>query len=192
MDLLETLFGAQRQGVLACLLLQPQQALHVRELARLTGTSPGSLHRELARLAACGLLLRSTRGNQVLYQANVDNPVYPELAGLFRKTVGLVAPLRQALQPLAAQIELALVFGSMARGEAHAGSDIDVLVVGSAGFTEVVEALYACQALLGREINPVVYGSEKWRQMLADDDYFARDVLSRPTLMLLGKVHDAG
>ncbi|RQO78389.1 DNA polymerase subunit beta [Aquitalea sp. FJL05] len=192
MDLLETLFGAQRQGVLARLLLHPEQSLHVRELARLTGSSPGSLHRELAKLAACGLLLRSTRGNQVLYQANVANPVYPELAGLFRKTVGLSTPLRDALQPLAGQIELALVFGSMARGEAHAESDIDVLVVGRVGFAEVVEALYPCQAMLGREINPVVYSTEKWQQMRAADDYFVRDVLTRPNLMLLGTIHDAG
>lgn len=86
MNLLDTLFGLQRQRVLSWLLLHPEQVLHVRELARLTGTHAGSLHRELAKLAEAGLLLRSKQGNQVLYQANRQCPVFEELAGLFRKT----------------------------------------------------------------------------------------------------------
>ena len=117
MNLLDTLFGGQRQRVLGWLLLHPDEALHVRELARLTGTHAGSLHRELARLAEAGLLVRSTRGNQVLYQANRSCPVFAELAGLFRKTSGVADVLRSALAPLSAQIVLALVFGSVARGE---------------------------------------------------------------------------
>lgn len=130
MNLLDSLFGGQRQRVLGWLLLHPNEALHVRELARLTGTHAGSLHRELARLAEAGLLIRSTRGNQVLYQANRSCPVFAELAGLFRKTSGVADVLRSALAPLSAQIELALVFGSVARGEETARSDVDVLVVG--------------------------------------------------------------
>jgi len=192
MNLLDTLFGVQRQRALGWLLLHPDDALHVRELARLTGTSAGSLHRELARLAEAGLLTRSARGNQVLYQANRACPVFSELAGLFRKTGGVADVLRAALAPLAGQIELALLFGSVARGEESAHSDIDVLVVGSAGFAEVVTALHGSQNTLGREINPVVYSVPEWQARLARDDHFARDILSRPTILLLGKRHDAG
>ncbi|MBP9609005.1 MAG: MarR family transcriptional regulator [Laribacter sp.] len=192
MNLLDTLFGGQRQRVLGWLLLHPDEALHVRELARLTGTHAGSLHRELARLAEAGLLVRSTRGNQVLYQANRSCPVFAELAGLFRKTSGVADVLRSALAPLSAQIELALVFGSVARGEETARSDVDVLVVGQAGFAEVVAALYPCQETLGRDINPVVYSPDEWRTRQANDDHFVRDILSKPTLPLWGDVNDAG
>lgn len=192
MNLLDTLFGTQRQRALGWLLLHPDNALHVRELARLVQTSPGSLHRELSRLAEVGLLTRNKQGNQVLYQANRACPVFAELAGLFRKTGGIADILCAALEPLAPQITLALVFGSVARGEENSHSDVDVLVVGEAGFAEVVTALHPCQETLGREINPVVYRPAEWQARLAGDDHFARDILSRPTLRLLGELHDAG
>lgn len=192
MNLLDTLFGTQRQRALGWLLLHPDSPFHVRELARLTQTSAGSLHRELSRLAKAGLLTRSSQGNQVLYQANRACPVFAELAGLFRKTGGVADVLRTALAPLAAQITLALVFGSVARGEENSLSDIDVLVVGKVGFAEVVGALHPCQETLGREINPVVYGLAEWQARLAGGDHFANEILSRPTLLLQGELHDAG
>jgi predicted nucleotidyltransferase len=165
--------------------------VHVRELARLTGTSAGSLHRELARLAEAGLLIRSERGNQVLYQANRACPVFAELAGLFRKTGGLADVLRAALLGLADRIRFALVFGSVARGTETSLSDVDVLVVGEADFAEVVMALHPCQEVLGREVNPVVYSEAEWRARIDRDDPFVRDILQNPVMRLLGVMDDA-
>ena len=91
------------------MLLRPELALHVRELARLTSVSPGSLHRELRNLADMGLLLRQETGRQVYYRANVQCPIFEELAGLLRKTAGLVDVLRQALVPLTDKVEMAFV-----------------------------------------------------------------------------------
>ncbi|WP_165670757.1 nucleotidyltransferase domain-containing protein [Metapseudomonas otitidis] len=192
MNLLDTLFGLQRQRVLSWLLLHPEQALHVRELARITDTHPGSLHRELARLAEAGLLLRSQQGNQVLYQANRQCPVFEELAGLFRKTSGVVDVLRAALAPLSASIEYAFVFGSVARGEEQAHSDVDVLVIGSAGFVDLVRALNPCQAQLGREVNPVLYGVQEFQRKLAEGELFIRELVSRPRLFIQGVEDDFG
>lgn len=191
MNLLDTLFGVQRQRALGWLLLHPDDAVHVRELARLTGTSAGSLHRELARLAEAGLLTRSERGNQVLYQANRACPVFAELAGLFRKTGGLADVLRAALLGLAERIRFALVFGSVARGTETSLSDVDVLVVGEADFAEVVMALHPCQDVLGREVNPVVYSEAEWRARVERGDPFVRDILQNPVMLLLGVMDDA-
>lgn len=191
MNLLDTLFGVQRQRALGWLLLHPDDGVHVRELARLTGTSAGSLHRELARLAEAGLLTRSERGNQVLYQANRACPVFAELAGLFRKTGGLADVLRAALLGLADRIRFALVFGSVARGAETSLSDVDVLVVGEADFAEVVMALHPCQEVLGREVNPVVYSEAEWRARVDRDDPFVRDILQNPVMLLLGVMDDA-
>ena len=191
MNLLDTLFGVQRQRALGWLLLHPDDAVHVRELARLTGTSAGSLHRELARLAEAGLLTRSERGNQVLYRANRACPVFAELAGLFRKTGGLADVLRTALLGLADRIRFALVFGSVARGAETSLSDVDVLVVGEADFAEVVMALHPCQEVLGREVNPVVYSEAEWRARVDRDDPFVRDILQNPVMLLLGVMDDA-
>lgn len=186
MSVLDTLFGIQRQRVLAWLLLHPDTKLHVRELARLTDTHAGSLHRELARLADAGLLLRSTQGNQVLYQANRMSPVFQELAGLFRKTTGVVGVLQNALRSLETCIEYAFVFGSVARGEETAYSDVDVLIVGALDFASVVRALHPCQELLGREVNPVVYNSVELKQKIAEGDGFMRELMDQPRLFIQG------
>ena len=110
------LLGRTRAAVLGALLLHPEATLHVRELARLTGASPGSLHRELRSLADLGLLVRQEVGRQVHYSANTANPVFAELAGLLRKTAGLADLLREALAPLGDAVALAFVYGSMAAG----------------------------------------------------------------------------
>ncbi len=190
LKLLDLLFGSYRQRVLGLLLLQPAQRFHVRELARQTGTTAGTLHRELSKLAKAGLLLRERQGNQVLYQANRACPVFAELAGLFRKTSGAVSVLQDALRGLAPQIRFALLFGSLARGTETPGSDVDVLIVGAAGFAEVVKALYPAQALLQREINPVVYAENEYLARLRDKEPLLLEVLARPQLFLIGNEYD--
>ena len=90
MSVITYLLGGTRSAVLSALFRHPEAALHVRELARITGASPGSLHRELRALAELGLLLRQEAGRQVHYRANPACPVFDELAGLLRKTA--VAP----------------------------------------------------------------------------------------------------
>lgn len=190
--LIELLFGTYRQRVLSLLLLHPDSSYHVRELARLTGTSAGTLHKELTRLAQAGLLLRQAQGNQVRYQANRACPVFPELAGLFRKTIGLVDVLADALQPLAAGISLAFVFGSMARGDEQPGSDVDLMVIGEQAFAEVVKALYPAQEILQREINPVIYNRQEAIQRIESGDLFIRELLAKPKLWVIGTEHDLG
>ena len=190
--LMDLLFGSYRQRVLSLLLLHPETGYHVRELARITGTTAGTLHKELARLAEVGLLLREKQGNQVRYRANRDCPVFPELAGLFRKTTGLANVLAEALQPCAGKIEAALVFGSVARGEETANSDVDLLIVGQVGFAEAVGTLHPAQAKLGREINPVVLSRVELQQRIRDKDHFIRQIFSQPTLPVIGDAHDLG
>lgn len=189
-SLSELLFPNQyRRKVLALLLMQPEQKVHLRELARQTQAAPGTLKKELDALCHVGLLLSERVGNQVQFQANQGHPIFAELQALVRKTTGLVDVLRQALQPLGDQVVLAFVFGSMASGSAHAGSDVDVLVVGSASFAQVVEATYAAQAQLGREINPKVMTAAEWAGKQLDGNPFVQELLAKPKLMLIGDLH---
>ncbi|MDQ8034788.1 MAG: nucleotidyltransferase domain-containing protein [Bordetella sp.] len=187
---MDLLFPAARQRVLAVLLLQPQSAFHLRELARLTDSHAGTLAREVDKLAQAGLLVRSEQGNQVRYQANGDHPLFGDLAALFRKTHGVVPALREALAPLDAQIRLALVFGSMASGTASVGSDVDVLVLGEAGFVEVAQAVFPLHASLGREVNPVLYTPSEFASRVRGGDAFARDVLAKPKLFVKGDANE--
>lgn len=188
--LMDLLFPAARQRVLAVLLLQPQSTLHLRELARMTGSHPGTLAREVDKLAQAGLLLRSEQGNQVRYQANTGHPLFGDLAALFRKTHGVVPALREALAPLDAEIRLALVFGSVARGTPSPGSDVDLLVLGSVGFVELAQAVFPLHAALAREVNTVLYTPEEFAARVRSGDAFARDVLAKPMLFVKGDIDE--
>lgn len=189
-SLMDLLFPGIRQRVLAVLLLEPQAAFHLRELARRTGTHAGTLARELEKLSQAGLLLRTEQGNQVRYQAQPNHPLFAELASVFRKTHGVVPALREALAPLDAQIQLCLVFGSMARGTPSAGSDVDVLVLGKVGFAELAQALFPLHATLGREVNPVLYTPKEFADRARHGDAFARDVLAKAKLFVKGGEHE--
>ena len=186
MSLAHFLLGQTRSAVLGALFLRPEAALHVRELARLTGVSPGSLHRELRALAEMGLLIRQETGRQVYYRANQQCPVYDELTGLLRKTAGLVDVLRDALLPLAEQIEQAFVYGSMARGEEHSHSDVDLMIIGGLGFEDAALALAAAQATLRREINPTVLSRAEFDRKLGDADSFVAQVWRGTKLWIAG------
>ena len=186
--LTDLLLGSYRKKVLSLLLLHPDTDYHVRELARQTNTAAGTLHKELSRLAGAGLLLRKTVGNQVRYQANQQCPVFPELAGLLRKTTGAAEILTHALVPLAPP--LALIFGSVASGSETVNSDIDLLVIGDIGFADVVCATHPAQAELGREINPVLYSAEEFKRRVDEQDPFVTGLLAKPKIFLIGSHHD--
>lgn len=175
-----------RRKVLGLLLMRPEQQIHLRELARVIGAAPGTLKKELDALCEAGLLRAERVGNQVRFCANTAHPVFPELQALIRKTIGLADALRLSLAPLAGRIDAAFVFGSMASGTESAGSDIDLMVVGDAGFAEVVDATYEAQAALGREINPKVMSASEWQAKKAERNAFLQDVLNKPRIMLIG------
>ena len=193
MSLAEVLFPEYRRRVLGLLLLHPGQRYHVREISRLTNTVSGTTARELSRLADVGLLERSRTGNQVLYTANEQCPVFEELASILRKTSGLTDVLAQALAPLVSRIDTAFVFGSIASGKASTGSDVDLMIIGDGlGYGEVVSLLYQQQETLGREINPKVYERKEWQRLAQENGSFFRDIMSKPKLFVIGGESELG
>lgn len=182
----DLLFKDYRRRVLGLLLLNPDKRYHVREIARLTGTVAGTLHKELARLADAGLLVKETVGNQVQYSANRQCPIYEELASILRKTSAVVDVLASALAGLENHIELAFVFGSMAAGKERPGSDVDVLIIGEVGFTEVVKALHAAEEIISREINPKIFSKTEWQVLVSESDQFAREVMKNKKIFVIG------
>src|SRR4051794_8164975 len=123
------LFTPVQQRVLGILFGQPERAFQSAELIRLAGSGTGAVHRQLQRLVEAGLVAVSRAGNQKYYKAQKDSSVYPELHGLIVKTVGIVEPLRDVLAPIADRIDLAFVFGSVAKGTEHGGSDLDLVLI---------------------------------------------------------------
>lgn len=192
MDAGSLLFGTYRKRVLALLLLHPEQSLHVREMARALDKPAGTLLRELNALTAAGVLVRKPVGNQVHFEANRACPIYEELRGILKKTVGVADVLREALAPLAAKIPVAFVYGSVASGEERAGSDLDLMIVAEARFADVIGALAPAQELLRREVNPNLYSALEFSKKVAAGEPFLRRVLAGEKIFIIGGEDELG
>lgn len=188
----DALFTETQQKVLGLLYGQPNRSYYTKEILRLTGMGVATIKRELDRMLASGILRMTRIGNQHHYQANPQCPIYGELIGIVKKTFGVTEVIRQALEPLAGKIEWAFVFGSVASGKETATSDIDLLIIGEAGFAEVVGALYPVQETLGREVNPKIYRKEEWTRMKTAKDAFITEVLAKPRMDVIGSGDGSG
>lgn len=178
--------------MLTLLMMNPERRWHLREVVRRTHCAVGTVRRELKGLVACGILTENRDGNRTYYQVNRQCPVYTELAGLIRKTSGLVDVLRAAIAKLGERVTVAFVYGSQARQEAGPGSDVDLMVIGEVGFAEVVSALAEAQDALGREINPTVYSPAEFRGKALSGHHFIQSVLKDCKLFLVGDADELG
>ena len=186
--LANALFTPVQQRVLGLLFGQPDRRFQGAELIRLANAGTGASHRLLVRLASCGLVRVDAVGRQKFYQANSAAPIHQELVALVRKTVGLREPLREALMPLADDIELAFVFGSVAAGQDGAGSDIDLMVVAhSLDYTTLFETLQPAEQALDRSVNPNIISPGEWTSKRRQKDGFIARVAARPRLLVIGE-----
>lgn len=185
----DALFSKVRQRVLAVLFGNHSRSFYANELIGLVGSGSGAVQRELSQLAAAGLVTVKRIGNQKHYQANASAPVFDELRGLVLKTSGLVDVLRSALAPLAAQIHLAFVFGSVASAKDTVSSDIDLLVVSDAlAYGELYAALEPATNRLQRTVNPTLYSRSEINSRLRAGNPFLTRVLAQPKLEVIGAV----
>jgi predicted nucleotidyltransferase len=187
---LDTLFPSVRAGVLSATLLQPERWWFMTELARQLETAPSSLQRELESLVAVGVLLRRRDGRRTYFKANADFPLFSDLRGLIEKTAGIVPELTAALAPFDDRIELALLYGSLARGEEHAASDVDLMIVGSLKQIDLLPALRQLEARFRREVNVTLFFPSEFHRKLDANDHFLRTVLKGKIILLKGTLRE--
>ena len=182
------LFPKVRQRVLAVLFGSPDRSFYTNEVIGLAQSGAGAVQRELSGLAEAGLLTVRKQGNQKHFQANAASPVFADLRGLVLKTMGLADVMRAALAPLAPQIALAFVFGSIAKQQDTAQSDVDLLVVSDTlSYGEVFSALESASQTLRRTINPALYSAADFRARQASDNAFINRVMQQPKIWLIGQ-----
>ena len=189
-NMLDALFPRTRQNILAALLLSPERRWYLSDLAQHLQVPPSSLQRELASLAEAGILCRETDGNRVYYRANPSHPLLPELRGLFAKTIGLADKVKAALEPFWADIDLAFVYGSVARGERTAASDVDVLVVGNVSMTEMALPLRELERTLQIPVNLTHYTAAEFLGKRKQGSHFLQTVLLGRKIFLKGTAHE--
>lgn len=188
MNIGEALFTKVQRRLLALLFLHADRSYYGKELIRLAQSGSGAVQRELVRLEAAGLVTIVAVGNQRHYQANQNSPVFAELRALIVKSFGVADTLREALSPLLEQIASAWLFGSVAGGSEHSGSDIDLLVVAEGvGFPELIEVLSEAETKLGRPINPVLYSPGEFQRKRESANHFLKTLFSQPIIRLIGR-----
>ena len=164
------------------------KGFYLRQLARLTNIALGPVQREIRQLVDAGLVTRKTLGAQTLYSANEGSSVFREIKSLVTKTVGMRDVLADALAPLRDDINLAFVYGSVARSREREHSDVDLMVVGKVDFDEVVNKLFEAEKNLNREINPTVYSIKEFGKKLRGN--FLKSVLAEKKLFIIGDEDD--
>ncbi len=185
--MLVKLFGSRlRAKVISWLFLHPDERYFGRQLKELLDEDSTNISRELMRLANMGILVCQTEGRQKYYRANKECPFFSELQGLVIKTAGVVDVLREALLPLSDRVKVAFVYGSFAKGSVKADSDVDIIVIGSCRFAEVVNAIGHAQDKLGLEVNPSVYPEAEFKEKIAKKHHFLTTILKEPKILLIG------
>ena len=183
----DALFSGVQQRLLGIIFGQPARRFQGAELIRMINSGIGAVHRQLTTLAASGLINVTRIGNQKHYQANPDSPVFEELCGLIRKTVGLREPLQHSLEPLKDQIQVAFVYGSIALGTDTARSDIDLMLIGERlDYVSVYEAIQHAETILKRKISPNLTTLSEWRKKLNEENPFITNVNKRAKLFIYG------
>jgi DNA-binding transcriptional ArsR family regulator len=171
-------------------LLHPERWWYLSDLARHLEVSPSSLQRELKALTEAGILHRRQDGNRVYFQAHPDCPFLAELQSLLIKTVGVVGVLQKALQPFAAYIDWAFIYGSIARAEELATSDVDLMIIGNVGLAELTPALRHAEQWLSRLVNPTLYTRAEFVTKLTSGHHFLESVIDGEKLFILGSPHE--
>ena len=181
----DALFTKTQQRLLSVIYGHPDQSVYLNELVRLAQVGRGSVVRELAILTASGLVTMTPHGNQHHYQANQDNPIFLELCGLVRKTFGIREIVQAALAPMAHNLKQAFIYGSVAKGEAHSASDVDLMLVGNElSYSKIMELLAPAEQQLQRTINPTVYSPAEFEQRINEQQSFVTRVLAQPRIEL--------
>jgi predicted nucleotidyltransferase len=189
--MLEAILGSNARAELFRLLFDGEnRERYLRDLAKETPVQVSALQKELKHLEALELLTTRIDGNRVYYRANREHPLYLDINSMVEKTVGVVAILKQAL--VHPKIKVALIFGSIARGEERAESDVDLLIIGDIGLRGLVPLLQVPQEKIGRPINPIVYTLNEYSTRLATKNTFLMRLLERELVPLVGDINDLG
>ena len=167
-----------------------EEELHVREIQRRSGLNDSTIRQELRKLAELDIICGRKDSNRIYYRANRENPLYQDIQNLVVKTSGLVDVFKGPLQD--ERIQVAFIFGSIAKGKIDAESDVDIMVVGEIGLRNLSRLLSGIHERIGREVNPYVLSPAEFRKRFQDKEHFLSSVLRSPKIFVIGNEHDLG
>ena len=183
---MEKIFGSRiRAKALGWFYSHADEAFFVRQLASILNEDSTNLSRELSSLEKTSILSSTRQGNLKLFRANPRCPFFMELKGLVLKSVGVFGEIKSAIQTLSG-IKVAFIFGSYAKGEENAQSDIDLIVVGEVDMAELDEKMTSLEKKLGRSINYLTFDRQEFSRKRKKKDGFIMEVLKGEKIMMVG------
>lgn len=183
---IDALFPKTRRELLAAIFGQPERWWYLSELARHLNTTPSSLQRELKSLVSSGILRQRRDGKRTYFQAEKELPIFDELRSIFMKTLGVADALKSTLAKFGGRIRCAFIYGSVARHEEHALSDVDLMIIGSVGLSDLSPALRVLEKRFKREFNVKCYSPEEFRKKVEERNHFVLKILKKEKVFLQG------
>jgi predicted nucleotidyltransferase len=174
-----------RQKLLAYYFTNPTARHHLRDLAQRLSVDPSNLSKELSRLEREGLFKSEMSGRQKYFQLNREYPLFNEVRSIIAKTIGAVPLLAESLKKIEG-IEEAYLYGSFARNQQDAASDVDVLVIGKPKSDTLAETVQKLERQLGREINYTVLTRKELESRRGRNDAFLENVWHNKRVLLVG------
>ena len=191
LSIAESLFNPTCRKLLRELVLGSDDPVHLRKLARRTGLDPMAVRREINKLSSSGIVKEERIANLRLFSLNKQSPVYNEIRMIVIKTMGVIDAIKAALKPAEKKIKFAYVYGSFAKGDFNAFSDVDVLVVGDIALFDLVKLLSPVQDELMREISPTVFSHDDYFSRLREGRMFVTNIHNGDKIMLTGEIDES-
>ncbi|MFA6171179.1 MAG: nucleotidyltransferase domain-containing protein [Patescibacteria group bacterium] len=164
----------------------PGAELYLRELARLLKEDASNLARELNKLEKKGTFASEFKGKQKYFKLNKNYPLYRELKNIIAKSVGIESALEKAVKNLDGVL-CAFIYGSRARSEDKAGSDIDLFLIGAdINKRDLLEKISLIEKKIGREINYRIFSPRDLEKEIEKGNSFIENVVKSKKIFIKG------
>lgn len=187
---ISTIFKSKtRKELFRLYFTNPDSEYYLRELERTLDIPVSMIRGELLRLDKEGVFVSSKKGNLTYFSLNKSYPLFEELKSIVSKTIGVKALLKQTFSKVKG-IKVAFIYGSFARNEEKADSDIDVFIIGDIDQNKLVGNLRYLEGILRREVNYTLYTKKEFQQKRKDEDSFILELLRQKKIFLVGDSND--
>ncbi|MBI3617234.1 MAG: nucleotidyltransferase domain-containing protein [Candidatus Omnitrophica bacterium] len=192
---LNDIFGQYSKVKILRFLVQSQSQSNGREIAKNVGLSHVKAHTALKDLTRQGVVNMRSAGSSLVYWLNEDHflvreiirPAFEKEEGLFEYLCRLILKEISSPRPLSI-----ILFGSFAKGNASADSDIDVVIIYPRSKNKTViskelsEAEKKITSFFGNHLSCVPLVVEEFQKKLKKKDAFIGEII-RTGKIIYGK-----
>lgn len=185
MDISRLFKSKTRKAIFKLYFTNPETEHYLRELERALKIPVSMIRKELVRLEEEGVFASHKKGNLAYYHINKSYPLFAELKSIVFKTIGVQGLLKELIEKIKG-IKVAFIYGSFAKNNENAASDIDVFIVGNPDEDEIIREINNVEKSLKREINYTLYTIAEFKKKKRQKDSFILGLLENTKIFLIG------